>query len=102
MVGLAHARGDEPSVEGVGIEVYGEANAQWLQTGAGNPYVGDVILRRFTFEVEKEIGSFAALAALEREPLALVPRDEALLDLHGAAAAIARDRVLPLERRERC
>jgi hypothetical protein len=67
VVGLAHAHGDEPSVEGVGIEIYGEANAQWLQTGADNPYVGDVTLRRLTLEVEKEIGSFEALAELEWE-----------------------------------
>jgi hypothetical protein len=67
MVALARAHGDEPSVEGVGIELYGEANAQWLQTGADNPYVGDITLRRLTLEVFKEIGSFTALAELEWE-----------------------------------
>ncbi len=66
-VALAHAHGDRPSVEGVGIELYGEANAEWLQTGADNPFVGDATLRRFTLEVEKEVGPVEVLGELEWE-----------------------------------
>jgi hypothetical protein len=66
-VALARAHGDKPSVEGVGIELYGEANAEWLQVGAENPYVGDATLRRFTLEVVKEAGPIELLGELEWE-----------------------------------
>jgi hypothetical protein len=66
-VALARAHGDKPSVEGVGIELYGEANAEWLQVGAENPYVGDATLRRFTLEVVKVAGPIELLGELEWE-----------------------------------